>query len=157
MPAGLGGHTSHSPGGGRCSGRAGRQAGRQADCSSLQQGAQGRGPVINSESCLAPAGPHCRLCAQGCRTKGGPGTLVAPLPTDCCPKGSPSGHSLLDVTILACLLHGLLLAALPVAGRWHLCWDREATHTMARLGSIGEGLGLSPTTTQRMSPSPYSS
>lgn len=51
-------------------------------------------------------------------------------------------HSLLDVTVLAGLLHGLLLAALTVAGRWHLCWDREATHTLARLGSTGEGLGL---------------
>lgn len=136
---------------------AGVQAGRQAGGLLLPpQGSQGCSPVINSESCLAPAVPHYRLCAQGCRTKGGPGTLMTSLFLwNCCPKGSPSGHSLLDVAILACLLHGLLLAALSVAGRWHLCWDREATHTMARLGSIGEGLGLSPTTTQRMSP--YSS
>uniref|UniRef100_A0A452DIG8 Transmembrane protein 53 n=1 Tax=Bos taurus TaxID=9913 RepID=A0A452DIG8_BOVIN len=30
------------------------------------------------------------------------------------------------------LLHGLLFAALAVAGRWHLCRDREGTHTLAR-------------------------
>ena len=70
--------------------------------------------------------------------------LAAPLfPLNYCPRGPPPGHSLLNVAILAGLLHGLLLAALPVAGRWHLCWDREATHTLARLGITGEGLGLS--------------
>uniref|UniRef100_A0A671EJD3 Transmembrane protein 53 n=1 Tax=Rhinolophus ferrumequinum TaxID=59479 RepID=A0A671EJD3_RHIFE len=42
-------------------------------------------------------------------------------------------------------LHGLLLAALPVAGRWHLCWDREATHTLVCLGSTGANAAwLSP-------------
>ncbi|PNJ21794.1 TMEM53 isoform 2 [Pongo abelii] len=43
------------------------------------------------------------------------------------------------------LLHGLLLAAFTIAGGWHLCWDRGATHTPARLGSTGANAAwLSP-------------
>lgn len=134
---------------------AGAQAGRQADCSALRQGSQGCGPVINSESCLAPAGPHCQLCAQGCRTKGGSGTLAAPLfPLNCCPR-----RALLDTHFsmslflqVFCMASCLLLSPLLVDGI--SVGKKEATYTLARLGSTGEGLGLSPTTTQRMSPFP---
>uniref|UniRef100_A0A8C2RES4 Transmembrane protein 53 n=1 Tax=Capra hircus TaxID=9925 RepID=A0A8C2RES4_CAPHI len=42
------------------------------------------------------------------------------------------------------LLHGLLFAALTVAGGWHLCWDRERTHTLARGSTGANAAWLSP-------------
>ena len=83
------------------------------------------------ESRSAPAGPHCRLCARAAGlpvSEGPPPSHGAAVPG----VGLPAGHSLLNVAVLAGLLHGLLFAALTVAGGWHLCWDRERTHTLAR-------------------------
>lgn len=87
-----------------------------------------------TESRLAPAGLHCRLCAHGSRTElysedqkpWQQAFLLAKSPSPSQP------YLLLNVTVLAGLLHGLLLAAFTIAGGWHLWKDKSSTHTLAR-------------------------
>lgn len=79
-----------------------------------------------TESRLAPAGLHSRLCAQGSSAElYSEGQkpwqqafllIKGPFPNQ--------PHLLLNVAVLAGLLHGLLLAAFTIAGGWHLCRDK---------------------------------
>lgn len=143
MPAGLGGHTSHSPGGGR---RGGRQAGRRAGRRTAPPSPRLPGPWPSDQftgKCSISGAPLPALCPglqAGLREAG---ALVAhPFPLNCYPRGPLlATHFSMSLFLqVFCMASCLLLSPLLVDG---ISVGIEATQTLVCLGSRGEGLGPS--------------